>query len=59
MAGVIPMLVVAGILEGFLSPSGAPKALKFTVGSLLFTLLMMWLRTEHRSSRDDELVESN
>ena len=47
MAGVIPMLVVAGMLEGFLSPSGAPKALKFAVGSLLFTLLIVWLRMEH------------
>ena len=43
MAGIIPMLVIAGTLEGFLSPSAAPKALKFTVGALLFTLLIVWL----------------
>jgi uncharacterized membrane protein SpoIIM required for sporulation len=43
VAGVIPMLVVAGCLEGFFSPSHAPVWLKFTVGGLLFTLLLSWL----------------
>ncbi len=43
VAGVIPMLVVAGCLEGFFSPSHAPVWLKFTVGGLLFTLLLTWL----------------
>lgn len=43
VAGVIPMLVVAGCLEGFFSPSHAPIGLKFTVGGLLFTLLLTWL----------------
>ena len=43
VAGVIPMLVVAGCLEGFFSPSHAPVWLKFTVGALLFSLLMTWL----------------
>lgn len=43
VSGIIPMLVVAGCLEGFFSPSQAPVALKFTVGGMLFTLLMLWL----------------
>jgi uncharacterized membrane protein SpoIIM required for sporulation len=43
VAGVIPMLVVAGCLEGFFSPSHAPVWLKFTVGALLFALLLTWL----------------
>ncbi len=43
VAGVIPMLVVAGCLEGFFSPSHAPVWLKFSVGALLFSLLMTWL----------------
>src|SRR6185437_7134858 len=42
MAGVIPMLIVAGTLEGFFSPSKAPVPLKFLVGSCLFTALMFW-----------------
>ncbi len=43
VAGVIPMLIVAGTLEGFFSPSHAPVWLKFTVGGLLFALLLLWL----------------
>jgi len=43
VAGVIPMLVVAGCLEGFFSPSHAPVWLKFVVGGMLFVLLLTWL----------------
>jgi uncharacterized membrane protein SpoIIM required for sporulation len=43
VSGIIPMLVIAGCLEGFFSPSRAPVWLKFTVGGLLFSLLLMWL----------------
>jgi uncharacterized membrane protein SpoIIM required for sporulation len=43
ISGVIPLLVIAGSLEGFFSPSNAPVPLKFMVGGLLFTLLLVWL----------------
>jgi uncharacterized membrane protein SpoIIM required for sporulation len=43
VSGIIPMLVIAGCLEGFFSPSQAPVWLKFTVGGMLFTLLLLWL----------------
>src|SRR6266568_8560877 len=43
VSGVIPMLVIAGCLEGFFSPSHAPVPLKFAVGGLLFALLLLWL----------------
>ncbi len=43
VSGVIPMLVVAGTLEGFFSPKHFPVALKFSVGAVLFTLLLLWL----------------
>jgi uncharacterized membrane protein SpoIIM required for sporulation len=43
VSGVIPMLVIAGSLEGFFSPSHVPVALKFSVGGALFTLLLLWL----------------
>ncbi|MGO9336149.1 MAG: stage II sporulation protein M [Terracidiphilus sp.] len=43
VSGIIPLLVIAGCLEGFFSPSHAPVWLKFTVGALLFTLLNLWL----------------
>jgi len=43
IGGVIPLLVIAGSLEGFFSPSAAPVWLKFLVGGTLFTLLLLWL----------------
>jgi uncharacterized membrane protein SpoIIM required for sporulation len=43
IAGIIPLLVVAGTLEGFFSPSAAPVWLKFTIGGGLFLLLLVWL----------------
>jgi len=43
VSGIIPMLVIAGCLEGFFSPSQAPVWLKFTVGGLLVSLLLTWL----------------
>jgi uncharacterized membrane protein SpoIIM required for sporulation len=43
VSGIIPLLVIAGTLEGFFSPSEAPVWLKFTVGGLLFVLLNLWL----------------
>ncbi len=49
LAGIIPLLVIAGLLEGFFSPSGAPAALKFALGATLFALLLAWLFS-HRPS---------
>lgn len=43
VAGIVPLLVMAGTLEGFFSPSSAPVWLKFSVGCVLFSLLLVWL----------------
>jgi len=43
LAGVVPLLVVAGILEAFLSPSDAAVGVKFAVGGVLFLGLSFWL----------------
>jgi uncharacterized membrane protein SpoIIM required for sporulation len=43
IAGTIPLLIVAGTLEAFLSPTHAPIVLKFGVGAVLFTGLVWWL----------------
>jgi uncharacterized membrane protein SpoIIM required for sporulation len=51
VSGIIPLLVVAGCLEGFFSPSQAPVWLKFTVGALLFTLLNLWLFRPARAAQ--------
>ena len=43
VAGTVPLLVIAGTLEGFLSPSGAPVAVKFLTGAVLLLGLGLWL----------------
>ncbi len=43
VAGTIPLLIIAGTLEAFLSPTHAPIALKFSVGAFLFIALVFWL----------------
>lgn len=46
--GIIPMLLVAGTIEGFLSPSPiVPSPIKYLVGTALFCLLVLYcLRRE-------------
>jgi uncharacterized membrane protein SpoIIM required for sporulation len=43
--GIVPMLVIAGIIEGFLSPSEVAVPLKFVVAGTLFLLLIIYLRS--------------
>lgn len=43
MIGIIPMLVVAGVIEGFVSPSGLAIPLKFLLSAVLFTALTTYL----------------
>jgi len=43
VSATIPLLIIAGTLEAFLSPTHAPIALKFAVGAILFTALILWL----------------
>jgi uncharacterized membrane protein SpoIIM required for sporulation len=43
LLGTIPMLVVAGLIEGFFSPSAAPAAMKFVLAGALFTALLTYL----------------
>jgi uncharacterized membrane protein SpoIIM required for sporulation len=43
LSGIIPMLIIAGILEAFLSPTHAPLVLKFSVCAVLLTGLCLWL----------------
>jgi uncharacterized membrane protein SpoIIM required for sporulation len=43
ISGTIPLLIIAGTLEAFLSPTHIPVAVKFSVGAALFTGLILWL----------------
>ena len=42
ISATIPLLIIAGSFEGFLSPTHAPVALKCAVGAVLFTGLCLW-----------------
>jgi uncharacterized membrane protein SpoIIM required for sporulation len=43
MIGIIPILIVAGIIEGFISPSGLATPLKFLLAAVLFAGLTTYL----------------
>lgn len=50
--GTIPMLLIAGFVEGFVSPSNLPYPVKFMLAGGLFTLLVLYLlrRTSESST---------
>jgi len=43
LLGVVPLLIVAGVVEGFVSPTGVAPSLKFLVGVSLCVLLLLYL----------------
>jgi uncharacterized membrane protein SpoIIM required for sporulation len=48
LLGTVPMLFIAGIIEGFLSPSKIAVPLKFLFAGLLFTALVTYLSLARR-----------
>ena len=53
--GCVPMLVIAGIIEGFVSPAHIPAAVKFAVsGASLLALIAYFLKPDRRESRRQE-----
>jgi uncharacterized membrane protein SpoIIM required for sporulation len=52
--GIVPMLIIAGIIEGFYSPSPyIPNPVKYVTGTILFVLLVTYC-LRRPSSRPDE-----
>ena len=51
LLGVIPMLVVAGVIEGFLSPSRLPAATKFLFATVMAALLVSYLLSRPKLAR--------
>jgi uncharacterized membrane protein SpoIIM required for sporulation len=43
VAGTIPMLLVAAIVEGFVSPSGLPGMWKALIGAVLATVYFIYI----------------
>jgi uncharacterized membrane protein SpoIIM required for sporulation len=58
--GVIPMLVIAGTIEGFFSPNpGVPNFLKYVVGTGLFVALLAYLKSRQPGSKADRNTMNN
>jgi uncharacterized membrane protein SpoIIM required for sporulation len=54
--GVIPLLIIAGIIEGFISPVPMPATPKFVIGAAMLILLTMYLvRAGRGATRDPAL----
>jgi uncharacterized membrane protein SpoIIM required for sporulation len=50
LLGTIPLLVVAGVIEAFISPVKIATPLKFLLSAVLFTALVMYLSSGRRKS---------
>jgi uncharacterized membrane protein SpoIIM required for sporulation len=60
MFGVVPMLVLAGMIEGFFSPAPAvPDAAKYLVGLSLLWGLIAYLRRQPTAVTDQPLTKNN
>jgi uncharacterized membrane protein SpoIIM required for sporulation len=55
LLGTIPLLVVAGVIEGFFSPSDAPAKLKFLLAGVLFAALLSYLFLLNRAPAKAEV----
>ena len=52
LVGIVPILVIAGIIEGFVSPTATPPLAKFAIGLSLFVLFAFYLSRGWLSSRE-------
>jgi len=57
--GTVPLLLIAGFIEGFISPSNVPVSMKFVLAAGLFTLLVLYLFFTGTSQIVDQEREPN
>jgi uncharacterized membrane protein SpoIIM required for sporulation len=43
LVGTVPILIIAGLIEAFVSPTGLATPLKFMMAAALFALLNVYL----------------
>ena len=53
LLGSIPLLLIAGTIEGFFSPTDAPVAMKFALSAILGSCLIVWLSTDGTKTAQD------
>jgi uncharacterized membrane protein SpoIIM required for sporulation len=53
LLGVIPLLIAAGVIEGFISPEPIPATSKFVIGAALLILLVLYLTRAGRTATTD------
>jgi len=53
LLGSVPILLVAGAIEGFFSATSAPVAMKFSLAAVLFALLLLWLLAPVKPAKAD------
>jgi uncharacterized membrane protein SpoIIM required for sporulation len=54
LLGTVPMLLVAGAIESFISPSTIPVRLKFLLAAVLFTALVAYLNRARQSQPESQ-----
>jgi uncharacterized membrane protein SpoIIM required for sporulation len=59
LLGTIPMLIVAGLIEGFFSPSALPPAAKFGLAAVLLAALLSYLFLRGRSQGERPTTDSS
>ena len=57
--GTLPLLLIAGAIEGFYSPTDAPVVMKFSLAAVLFTGLLTYLFGPRMDSKKLERFKSN
>jgi len=52
--GIVPLLVIAGVVEGFVSPSVFPTPAKFALAAILASLLCIYLARAGRACKESQ-----